>query len=77
MFRFPRWKVASIVAMSLVACLIIVPSFLSKEAFEKARQYVPRWIPFVQIVLGLDLQGGAHILLEVDQNDVVRTQVGT
>ena len=76
MFRFPRWKVASIVAMSLVAFLIIVPSFLSKEAFEKARQYVPRWIPFVQIVLGLDLQGGAHILLEVDQNDVVRTQVG-
>ena len=76
MFRFPRWKIASIIAMSVAAFLIIVPSFLSKEGFEKARQYLPRWLPFEQIVLGLDLQGGAHILLEVDQNDIVRTQVG-
>ena len=76
MFRFPRWKIASIVAMTVAAFLIIVPSMFSKETFEAMRRYMPRWLPFEQIVLGLDLQGGAHILLEVDQNDVVRTLVG-
>jgi preprotein translocase subunit SecD len=76
MFRFPRWKIASIVAMSLAALLIIMPSFLSKATFEQARSHLPKWIPFQQVVLGLDLQGGAHILLEVDQNDVIKTLVG-
>ncbi len=76
MFRFPRWKVASIIAMSLLALLIIVPSFLSKTTFDPIRKSIPKWIPFEQVVLGLDLQGGAHILLEVDQNDVLRTLIG-
>ena len=76
MFRFPRWKIASIVAMSLAAFLIILPSFLSKATFDQVKAKLPKWIPFEQVVLGLDLQGGAHILLEVDQNDVIRTMVG-
>ena len=76
MFRFPRWKIASIVAMSLAAFLIIVPSFLSKATFDQIKGKLPKWIPFEQVVLGLDLQGGAHILLEVDQNDVIKTMVG-
>jgi preprotein translocase subunit SecD len=36
---------------------------------------MPAWVPVQSIVLGLDLQGGAHLLLEVDSNDVIRTQV--
>ena len=34
MLRFARWKVASIVAMTLVAVLIIVPSLLSPASRE-------------------------------------------
>src|SRR3712207_8186536 len=33
-------------------------------------------IPTLGIVLGLDLQGGSHILLEVDVNDLVRGRTG-
>ncbi len=76
MFRFARWKITSIVAMSLAAFLIIMPSFLSKATFDQVKAKMPRWIPFEQVVLGLDLQGGAHILLEVDQNDVIKTLTG-
>ena len=76
MFRFPRWKIASIIAMTLAAFLIIMPSFLSKATFDQIKGKLPKWIPFEQVVLGLDLQGGAHILLEVDQNDVIKTMVG-
>ncbi|MDB5568898.1 MAG: protein-export rane protein SecD [Hyphomicrobiales bacterium] len=75
MFRFPRWKIVSIIAMSLLAILIVVPSFLTKETREGIAKSLPSWVPFHAVVLGLDLQGGAHILLEVDAADVTRTQV--
>jgi SecD/SecF fusion protein len=75
MLRFARWKVASILAMTLAALLVIVPSFLSKESFDALSKSMPKWLPFEQVVLGLDLQGGAHLLYQVDAADVTRTQV--
>ncbi|MDP2357478.1 MAG: protein translocase subunit SecD [Beijerinckiaceae bacterium] len=75
MFRFSKWKIVAVLAMSLLAILVIVPSFLEKGTRESIAKNLPRWVPFQAITLGLDLQGGAHILLEVDQGDVVRTQV--
>ncbi len=75
MLRFARWKVASILAMTLVSFLLILPSLLdpaTRAAFQKA---MPKWVPTQSIVLGLDLQGGAHLLLEVDSGDVIRSQV--
>ena len=76
MLRFARWKVASIVAMTLVAVLIIVPSLLSPASREALRAALPKWLPVESVVLGLDLQGGAHLLYEVDAADVTRTQLG-
>ena len=75
MFRFARWKVASILAMTLTAFLVLVPSFLPGDIRESIAKQLPSWVPFKAITLGLDLQGGAHILLEVDAADVTRTQV--
>ncbi len=37
--------------------------------------HLPKWVPARAIVLGLDLQGGSHVLLEVDSNSVVKTLV--
>jgi preprotein translocase subunit SecD len=75
MLRFARWKIASILAMTLAALLVIVPSLLPPATFARMRQVVPGWIPFESIVLGLDLQGGAHLLLQVDDADVTKTIV--
>ena len=36
---------------------------------------LPGFIPVRQIVLGLDLQGGAYMLMEVDSASVIKTQV--
>jgi preprotein translocase subunit SecD len=36
---------------------------------------MPKWLPVRAIVLGLDLQGGSHVLLEVDRNSVIKTLV--
>jgi SecD/SecF fusion protein len=75
MLRFARWKVASILAMTLISLLLIVPSLLSPTTRESLQKSLPHWVPARAIVLGLDLQGGAHLLLEVDSSDVIRSQV--
>ncbi len=65
MLFFTRWKAAGILLMALVACLFAVPNFFSEST-------VRTWPGWAQrhIVLGLDLQGGSHLLLEVDANAV-------
>jgi preprotein translocase subunit SecD len=65
MLYFTRWKAAAIVLTALFVCLFAVPNFLP----EKMVQSWPKWAQR-HVVLGLDLQGGSHILLEVDSKAV-------
>ncbi|MBI3705554.1 MAG: protein translocase subunit SecD [Rhizobiales bacterium] len=65
MLYFTRWKAAAIALTAFVVCLFAVPNFLP----EKMVQSWPKWAQR-HVVLGLDLQGGSHILLEVDSNAV-------
>jgi preprotein translocase subunit SecD len=61
MLYFTRWKAAAIILTALVVCLFAVPNFFPESTVKSW----PRWAQR-HIVLGLDLQGGSHILLEVD-----------
>jgi len=65
MLYFTRWKAAAILLTAIIVCLFAIPNFLP----EKMVQSWPKWAQR-HIVLGLDLQGGSHILLEVDSNAV-------
>jgi len=58
-------KALSILLTAFVVCLFAVPNFFSDSTIKK----LPSWARS-QVVLGLDLQGGSHILLEVDDGDV-------
>jgi preprotein translocase subunit SecD len=75
MLRFARWRVIAILAGTLFAALLVVPSLLPAHLQAHYEHVLPKWIPFRPIVLGLDLQGGAHLLLEVDTVDLVHKQV--
>lgn len=75
MQKFTRWKVISILAMTFLAILVIIPSFLSETSRNSIQSWLPKWVPVKAVVLGLDLQGGAHLLLQVDSADVTKTQV--
>ncbi len=75
MMRFATWKIVSILLGTLIAVLLVVPSLLSPDARDSFVKNSPSWLPARTIVLGLDLQGGAHVLLEVDANEVIHTQV--
>jgi len=72
MLHFTRWKALAIVLFSVVVCLMTVPSLLSPEALQSLPSYFQR-----RLVLGLDLQGGSHILLEVDSNAVRKERTET
>jgi preprotein translocase subunit SecD len=70
MLFFSRWKVVAVLLTAFVVCLCAVPNFFP----EKTVQSWPKWAQR-HIVLGLDLQGGSHILLQVDTADVRRQKV--
>jgi preprotein translocase subunit SecD len=70
MLFFSRWKVLGILLTAFVVCLCAVPNFFP----EKTVQTWPKWAQR-HVVLGLDLQGGSHILLQVDSADVRRQKV--
>src|ERR1700685_3487055 len=70
MLYFTRWKALAIILTALVVCLCAVPNF-----FPEAR--VKTWPLWAQrrMVLGLDLQGGSYLLLEVDSNYVKKEKL--
>src|SRR5437762_13377293 len=70
MLYFTRWKALAIILTALVVCLFAVPNFFS-EATVKGW---PKWAQR-HIVLGLDLQGGSHLLLAVDSNYVKKEKL--
>lgn len=75
MMRFAPWKIVAILLGTLLAVLLVVPSLLSPDARDALARATPTWLPARSIVLGLDLQGGAHVLLEVDAGAVTRSQL--
>ncbi|MEF3366853.1 protein translocase subunit SecD [Methylocystis sp. 9N] len=75
MLRFSTWKSIAIVAMTLAAILVVAPSMLSPAHYEQLKARLPAWLTPPTIVLGLDLQGGSHVMLEVDQADLLNTQI--
>src|SRR4051812_40695936 len=70
MLHFSRWKMTAILATVLLVCLFAVPNFFSPQTVKSWPTWAQRYF-----VLGLDLQGGSHILLQVDANDVRKAKL--
>lgn len=73
MLYFQRWKIALIWLVILGGVVATIPNFFSPETTARW----PSWLPHKQMVLGLDLRGGAHLLLEVDRDSLVKDRVET
>jgi preprotein translocase subunit SecD len=72
MLYFTRWKAAAILLTALVVCLCAVPNFFPAKVVDSWPKWAQR-----HVVLGLDLQGGSHILLEVDTKAVRKEMLET
>jgi len=66
MLQFTRWKILATVLTCFVGFMIALPNFFSKETVASW----PSFMPKQQLTLGLDLQGGAHLLLAMDQDEI-------
>jgi len=62
MIQLSRWKVVLVVLSLVVGLLLAIPSALTPAQ----RAALPSWLPNKSVNLGLDLQGGSYLLLEVD-----------
>ncbi len=71
MLYFPKWKTGLVLFVCLAGLIFTAPNFLSREMAAS----LPEWLPRNQVVLGLDLQGGSHLLLEVDTSAVLRERL--
>ncbi len=70
MLYMSRWKTLAILATTAIVCAFAIPNFFPKDVVDKWPKWAQR-----HVVLGLDLQGGSHILLEVDSAAVRKEKV--
>jgi SecD/SecF fusion protein len=71
--QFSPLRTAIIVIVSVLGILFTIPSFLPADVLRAW----PGFLPKQTVVLGLDLQGGSHLLLQVNKESIVSERVKT
>ncbi len=66
MLHFSRFKIGFVVFVCLMGVLATLPNFLSEQTLKSW----PTFLPHKQLSLGLDLKGGAHLLLQMDSSEL-------
>ncbi|PPR43714.1 MAG: hypothetical protein CFH24_00041 [Alphaproteobacteria bacterium MarineAlpha6_Bin2] len=67
MVQFKKWQTFIVILFGILGFIFSIPNFFKSETLNN----FPNFFPKKQIVLGLDLQGGSYLLLEVDTNSVI------
>lgn len=73
MLYFARWKIALIALVIALGAVTTLPNFFSAKTLESW----PGFLPKNKMVLGLDLQGGAYLLYEIDKQDYMQKRLKT
>ncbi|MEF2072375.1 protein translocase subunit SecDF [Consotaella aegiceratis] len=73
MLYFSRWKTVLIWLTILAGVVLAAPNLFTREQLSS----LPSWVPQDQVTLGLDLQGGSYILLEVDRASLIAEHLQT
>ncbi len=75
MFGYSKLKIAIVCATVFLGVLFAVPNFLPNSTLNALPKSVKTW--FKPITLGLDLQGGSYLLMEVDTDDLLKERLTT
>jgi SecD/SecF fusion protein len=62
--RTSKWVIGAYTFIVLIGVIAALPNMFTPAQLAA----LPSWLPKQQITLGLDLQGGSHLVLEVDAN---------
>ncbi len=69
--RRPAWVIMTYAVLLLLAVAMALPNFFPQSL----RDTLPGWATSQTVPLGLDLQGGAHLLLAVDREDLAQARL--
>ncbi len=68
MLNISKWRILFVLSICLMGLYFVYPNFYNKTEVTA----LPKIFSKKQVNLGLDLQGGSHLLLEVDTNTVLK-----
>jgi preprotein translocase subunit SecD len=71
MLQFSKIKLTVILGIVLLGVIFSLPNLFPRDDVEKW----PSWMPKTVVSLGLDLQGGSHLLYEVDIADLEKERL--
>ncbi len=73
MVRFPTWKIVLVLITAFLGVGFAVPNLMPASLLSQ----IPSWLPHKHMNLGLDLRGGAHLLLEAEIQVAVKESLGS
>ncbi|WP_173931521.1 protein translocase subunit SecDF [Chelativorans sp. Marseille-P2723] len=73
MLYFSRWQSILIWLVVALGVVYAAPNLFPQSFLSS----LPGWVPSKQMTLGLDLQGGSHILLQVDRKSLVAERLSS
>ena len=68
MLNISKWRILFVLSICFMGLYFVYPNFYNKTEVTA----LPKIFSKKQVNLGLDLQGGSHLLLEVDTNTVLK-----
>lgn len=73
MLYFARWKTTLIWLAVFLSAMVALPNLLSENTLKSFPDFMPKG----QVTLGLDLQGGSHMLLRLERNEIIEERIQT
>ncbi len=71
MIHFSPWKTTLVLLIVLLGFSFAAPNLFSEKQVES----FPNYLPKDQMVLGLDLQGGSHLLIQVEKEGLIKERL--
>ena len=75
MFGYSKAKIGFICAVLFLGVIFCLPNILPPDTYRRLPESVRSW--FHPVTLGLDLQGGSYLLMELDTPDMIREKLET
>ena len=74
MCGYPKWRAIAVIIVSILGVFFSIPNFMSPEYYKaNVPENMQKW--WHPMTLGLDLQGGSNLLLEIQIDDLMNERL--